>query len=372
MRRGAGVDDPGRVALQLHVLQGSDEAGCIPGAGGGGGAAGGRLKWSEGGVGLWGRPEDALVAPSRGTRTARSARTSLAALSRRGDALSRGHTFAGPGIEAPGNAFVGAGAAGVVEEAAGGVGEGVLGALFGVRAPATLLLLLLETAIRGGSSQESGGSTRLLVMLQPQLLEKELMACGGEGEGLLSGDVVGDAGVDLVESAQEVEDEIGFRDGLPNVAQFVGFLLHANAVGVNGQVPLSHRVELVIQEDGARSFVRLEHRADGRPKSARRLRVVGHGEVEDGVRDGAVHPSADAEVSLRPGLVRARGGGGGEMMQQPEFPTCGLERRRPFGEVGGLQLKSHGDVELDVDGGEGADHGGSIALKGDVGGRGEV
>jgi hypothetical protein len=181
----------------------------------------------------------------------------LAALSRRGDALSRGHTFAGPGIETPGNAFVGAGT----------VGEGLLGAPFGVRAPATLLLLLLllETAIGGGSSQEGSSSARLFVILQPQLLEEELMACGGEGEGLLPGDVVGDARVDLVEAAQEVEDEVGLRDGLPDVAQFVGLLLHANAVGVNGQVPLSHRVKLVIQEDGARSFVRLEHPADGRP-----------------------------------------------------------------------------------------------------------
>jgi len=57
---------------------------------------------------------------------------------------------------------------------------------------------------------------------------------------------VGDAGVDLVESAQEVENEVGLRYRLPDVAQFVGLLLHANAVGVDGQVPLSHRVKLVI------------------------------------------------------------------------------------------------------------------------------
>jgi hypothetical protein len=43
VRRGAGVNYPGRVALQLHVLQGSNEAGCIPGVGGGGGATGGHL-----------------------------------------------------------------------------------------------------------------------------------------------------------------------------------------------------------------------------------------------------------------------------------------------------------------------------------------
>lgn len=139
MRRGAGVNNPGRVALKLHVLQGSDEACCIPGAGGGVGAAGGRLEWSEGGVGLRGRPENAQGAPSLGTRT------SLAALSRRGDALSRGHTFASPGIKAPGNTFVGAGVAGVVGEATRGVVEGLVAAFFGIRAPAALLVLLLRT-----------------------------------------------------------------------------------------------------------------------------------------------------------------------------------------------------------------------------------
>jgi hypothetical protein len=51
---GAGVNNP--VAQQFHVLQSSDEAGCIPGAGGGVGAAGGGLERSEGGIGLRGRP----------------------------------------------------------------------------------------------------------------------------------------------------------------------------------------------------------------------------------------------------------------------------------------------------------------------------
>jgi hypothetical protein len=52
---------------------------------------------------------------------------------------------------------------------------------------------------------------------------------GSEGEGLRPDDVVGNVGVYLVEPSQQVEDEVGFRDGLPNVAQFVGLLLHANA-----------------------------------------------------------------------------------------------------------------------------------------------
>jgi hypothetical protein len=75
-------------------------------------------------VGLRGRPENAQGAPNLGTRT------SLAALSRRGDALSRGHTFASPGIKALGNTFVGSGVAGVVGEATRGVVEGLMAALF--------------------------------------------------------------------------------------------------------------------------------------------------------------------------------------------------------------------------------------------------
>jgi hypothetical protein len=110
-------------------------------------------------------------------------------------------------------------------------------------------------------------------------------------------------------------------------------------------------VKLVIQEDGAGSFVCLEHLADGLPKGARRLGAVGHGEVEDGVGGGDVHPSADAEVSVCP--CRIGGARGGEVMQQPKFPTRGLKRRRPLGVVGGFQLQGHGDVELDVDGGKG-------------------
>jgi hypothetical protein len=50
VRGGARVNNP--VALQFHVLQSSDEAGCIPGVG----AAGGGLERSEGGIGLRGRP----------------------------------------------------------------------------------------------------------------------------------------------------------------------------------------------------------------------------------------------------------------------------------------------------------------------------
>jgi hypothetical protein len=152
---------------------------------------------------------------SLGTRTSGGTKTALAALTRRGDALSRGHTFAGPGIEALENAFVGAGAAG---GAAGGVWEGLLATLLGVRTPTALQLLLLVIAKRGGSSQEGRGGTHFFLVLQAQLFEEELVPGGSEGEGLRPGDVVGDVGVDLVEPSQQVEDEVGFRDGLPSRA----------------------------------------------------------------------------------------------------------------------------------------------------------
>lgn len=312
---------------------------------------------------LGSRPEEALLAPRLGVVVTRPAEATVAALSRRGDPLTKSHAFAGPGVEAPGWAPVG------VVAARGG---GLLAALLVVGAP-VVLLLVLAASREGGSSEERRGSTGLLFILQPQFLEEKLMASGGEGEGLLPGDVVGDRRVDLVDAAQKVEDEVALEDGLANVAQFVGLRLHADAVVVDGGIPLNHRVELVIEEDGTRRFVRLEHVVDGLPQRACRLLIVGHGEVEDGVGGGAVHPSADAEVSLLPGFVGgARGGGGVEVAQQAKLPAHGAESRRPLGEVGGLQLEDHGDVQLDIGSGEGADDRGRSSPEGAAGGRGEV
>ena len=43
------------------------------------------------------------------------------------------------------------------------------------------------------------------------------------------------------------------------------------------------------------------------------------------------------------------------MLQQAKLPAHGAESHRPLGEVGGLQLEDHGDVQLDIDSGEGAE-----------------
>ena len=66
-----------------------------------------------------------------------------------------------------------------------------------------------------------------------------------KSERFLGGDVVGDGLVLLVEAAEQVEDEVGLGDGLPDVAKIVGSLLHAHAVLVDGGVALGQRVELV-------------------------------------------------------------------------------------------------------------------------------
>jgi hypothetical protein len=57
----------------------------------------------------------------------------------------------------------------------------------------------------------------------------------------------------------------------------------------------------------ARLLVRLEQRLDGNVQRAGVL-VWLHGEVEDDVIDGTVHPATDAGVRLGPGgISRARG-----------------------------------------------------------------
>jgi hypothetical protein len=57
-----------------------------------------------------------------------------------------------------------------------------------------------------------------------------------------------------------VKNELRIDDGVADVTQGIGSSLHLLAVVVNGEVTLSHQVEFVTQEDGARGFVRLEAR----------------------------------------------------------------------------------------------------------------
>jgi hypothetical protein len=69
-----------------------------------------------------------------------------------------------------------------------------------------------------------------------------------------------------------------------------------------GEISLSHGVEGVTQEDGVRCLVRLEMSIYGRPEIMGSL-IGLHGEVKDGVVNGAIQPATDTEVGLDSGVV---------------------------------------------------------------------
>jgi hypothetical protein len=108
---------------------------------------------------------------------------------------------------------------------------------------------------------------------------------------------------------KEIEDELRVLHGVVDITEGVGDGFHVLAVGGDVGVALLHGVELVIEEDGSGLLVGAEDVLDGDPKSMGRLVVVVHGEVEDGVVDGAEDPTLDAAVCLVPIRV---GGIGGE------------------------------------------------------------
>jgi hypothetical protein len=110
---------------------------------------------------------------------------------------------------------------------------------------------------------------------------------------------VGGGGEPGVEAAQEVEDKLRGGYGVANLPKGIGGTLELLGVGVDREVALGQVVELQLEDDGARLLVRLEQCFDGDVQRAGVLSRL-HGEVEDGVVDGAIHPAADASVGLRP------------------------------------------------------------------------
>jgi hypothetical protein len=100
-----------------------------------------------------------------------------------------------------------------------------------------------------------------------------------------------------------------------------------------------------------------------------RLVVVVHGEVEDGVVDGAEDPTLDAAVCLVPIRV---GGIGGEcaidVRFEAKFAAQRLEVGRPLAVVGVLYFQRDGDMGLEGDGGVGVDHNLRRLIASDVGG----
>ena len=110
-------------------------------------------------------------------------------------------------------------------------------------------------------------------------------------------------------------------------------------------------MERMTQEDGTRSFVRLEVVGDGDPKVPCCL-VGGHGEVEDVLGDGAIEPAADGTVGLVPCIsARIRGRGAVDVAKEAELAAHGLEEAAPLGVIGGAEFQLDRDVRLDGDGG---------------------
>ena len=96
-----------------------------------------------------------------------------------------------------------------------------------------------------------------------------------------------------------------------------------------------------------------------------------HGEVEDGVVAGAVHPATDASVGLRPrGVSRARSLRAIDVAEQPVLGAEGGEERLLLGVIGALEAEGDRDVLLDVDGGIGGVEGRGDAVPHGAGGSG--
>jgi hypothetical protein len=137
---------------------------------------------------------------------------------------------------------------------------------------------------------------------------------------------------------QQDEDELQCNNSVADVAQGIGCGLHLLAVGVDGEVTLSHRMEIVTQEDGARGLIRLVDAGDRCPQLSGL--IWGLGEIEDIVPDGVEEPIADTGVSSSPGrigracLLRAI-----NVQKKAEFAAEGEEEGRPASEVRALRVE---------------------------------
>ena len=85
---------------------------------------------------------------------------------------------------------------------------------------------------------------------------------------------------------------VDFPEGIGNV-------LHPLGVGVDGEVALGHAVEFLPEDNSARLLARLEQGLDGDEQGTRIL-IRFHGEVENLIIDGAIHPAMDVGIRLRP------------------------------------------------------------------------
>ena len=124
---------------------------------------------------------------------------------------------------------------------------------------------------------------------------------------------------------------------MADIVQRIGNRLHLHLLAVlhDGGLALLHGVELVVQEDSARLLVGAEQPFNGDLEFSSRLVITLHGEVEDGVIDGAEDPAADATICLIRGGPKGIGGrwregGAIDVRLHAKFAAHRLEERRPF------------------------------------------
>uniref|UniRef100_A0A0A9DQH6 Uncharacterized protein n=1 Tax=Arundo donax TaxID=35708 RepID=A0A0A9DQH6_ARUDO len=118
----------------------------------------------------------------------------------------------------------------------------------------------------------------------------------------------GSVGEARIEATQKGENELRVLHRMADVAKSGGLGLQPLAVRRDGAIALHHGVEFVEEENGARLPVGMEDPLNGHPQIAGGWIGVVHGEVEDGVVNGAGDPAPDAAlrgIPLR--IIRSRG-----------------------------------------------------------------
>ena len=141
------------------------------------------------------------------------------------------------------------------------------------------------------------------------------------------GDVVGGVGEARIEAAQKGEDELRVLDRMADVAKSGGLDLQPLAVRRYGAVTLHHGVKFVEEEDGTRLPVGAEDPLNGHPQITGGWISTIHGEVKDGVVDGAGDLSPDAAlrgIPLR--IIRSRGAEPSMCERRPNLPHSDLKK----------------------------------------------
>ena len=136
---------------------------------------------------------------------------------------------------------------------------------------------------------------------------------------------------------------------MADVAKSGGLDLQPLAVRRYGAVTLHHGVKFVEEEDGAWLLVGVEDPFNGHPQITSGGIGTVHGEVEDGVVDGAGDLAPDAAlrgIPLR--IIRSRGSRAVDVRAKAELAAQRLEEERPLGVVG-LKVQRNRDVRLDTD-----------------------